>query len=144
MKGALFGDQVEGYKEAFVYNGIYEIANAPIKPCEDQWKSSPTDLNYQMSFRRQTIIQPVDTHSGPVLPEYLSISHISKAGNPNEKFDVLGIVIYVEEKARKVVTSQQRELLVREIVITDQSSKQPLVILTWNDLAEVECESLSD
>ncbi|KAK9756167.1 hypothetical protein RND81_01G078200 [Saponaria officinalis] len=97
-----------------------------------------------MSFGRQTIIQPVVTHSGPLLPEYLSISQISKAENPNDKFDVLGIVIYVEEKARKVVTLQQRELLVREIVIIDHISKQPLVISTWNDLAEIKCESLSD
>ncbi|KAK9699850.1 hypothetical protein RND81_08G199300 [Saponaria officinalis] len=61
MRGALFGDQVEGYKDAFVYNGVYEIANAPIKPCEAQWKSNPNDMDFQMTFGRQTIIQPIET-----------------------------------------------------------------------------------
>ncbi|KAK9666367.1 hypothetical protein RND81_14G180100 [Saponaria officinalis] len=143
MRGALFGDQVEGYKEAFVYNGVYEIANAPIKPCAEQWKSNPDELNYQMTFGRQTIIEAVNTKSGPILPEYYYISQIPKAGNRNDKFDVLGIVLYVEEKARKIVTSQERELLVREIVITDHSTEQPMIISTWNDLAEIDCDTLS-
>ncbi|KAK9682417.1 hypothetical protein RND81_10G072600, partial [Saponaria officinalis] len=162
MRGALFGDQVEGYKEAFVYNGVYEIANAPIKPCAEQWKSNPDELNYQMTFGRQTIIEVVNTKSGPILPEYYCISQIPKAGNPNDKFDVLGIVLYVEEKARKIVTSQERELLVQQtpsavlkIIYSLQnlqyltsyffmfySTEQPMIISTWNDLAEIDCDTL--
>ncbi|KAK9715198.1 hypothetical protein RND81_06G149100 [Saponaria officinalis] len=92
MRGALFGDQVEGYKEAFVYNGVYEIANAPIKPCVEQWKSNPDELNYQMTFGRQTIIEAVNTKSGPILPEY---------------------------------------------------TEQPIIISTWNYLAEIDCDTLS-
>ncbi|KAK9671260.1 hypothetical protein RND81_12G017600 [Saponaria officinalis] len=143
MRGALFGDQVEGYKEAFVYNGVYEIANAPIKPCSEQWKSNSNELNYQMTFRRQTIIQAVNTESGPILPEYQCISQIPKAGNPDDKFDVLGIVLYIEEKARKINISKEHENLVREIVITDHSTEQPMIISTWNDLAENDCDVLS-
>ncbi|KAK9696971.1 hypothetical protein RND81_08G007200 [Saponaria officinalis] len=141
MRGALFGDQVEGYKEAFVYNGVYEIANAPIKHCSEQWKSNSNELNYQMTFGRQTIIQAVNTESGPILPEYQCISQIPKAGNPDDKFDVLGIVLYVEEKARKINISKERENLVREIVITDH--RPPMIISTWNDLAENDCDALS-
>ncbi|KAK9705618.1 hypothetical protein RND81_07G071200 [Saponaria officinalis] len=143
MRSALFGDQVEGYKEAFVYNGVYEIANAPIKPCSEQWKSNSDELNYQMTFGRQTIIQAVNTESGPILPEYQCISQIPKAGNPKDKFDVLGIVLYVEEKARKIIISQEREHLVRDIVITDHSTEQPMIISTWNDLARTDCDTLS-
>ncbi|KAK9748632.1 hypothetical protein RND81_02G070600 [Saponaria officinalis] len=143
MKGALFGDQIEGYKDAFVYNGVYEIANAPIKPCDEKWKTNPTDSNYQMSFGRQTVIQTIDEHVGPIVPDYKCISKIPKVVNAAEKFDLLGVVLYVDGAARKVVTSQNRELLVREIVVVDQSSEQPLIISAWNDLAETECALLS-
>ncbi|KAK9755754.1 hypothetical protein RND81_01G047900 [Saponaria officinalis] len=143
MKGALFGDQIEGYKDAFVYNGVYEIANAPIKPCDEKWKTNPTNLNYQMSFGRQTVIQTIDEHVGPIVPDYKCISKIPKVVNAAEKFDLLGVVLYVDGAARKVVTSQNRELLVREIVVVDQSSEQPLIISAWNDLAETECALLS-
>ncbi|KAK9714397.1 hypothetical protein RND81_06G091300 [Saponaria officinalis] len=147
MRGALFGDQVEGYKEAFVYNGVYEIANAPIKPCSEQWKTNSDELNYQMTLGRQTIIQAVNTESGPILPEYQYISQIPKAENPNYKFamnaNVLGIFLYVEEKARKIIISKECEHLVREIVIKDHSTEQPMIISTWNDLAEIDCGALS-
>ncbi|KAK9698157.1 hypothetical protein RND81_08G085800 [Saponaria officinalis] len=143
MRGALFGDQVEGYKDVFVYNGVYEIANAPIKPCEAQWKSIPNDMDFQMTFGRQTIIQPIETQTGPILPQYQAIAQLPKVVDGDEKFDVLGIVVYMEEKARKVITAQQRELVVREIVIVDHSVEQPLFISAWNDLAENDCESLS-
>ncbi|XP_057249654.1 uncharacterized protein LOC104892916 isoform X2 [Beta vulgaris subsp. vulgaris] len=119
MRGALFGDQVEGYKEAFVYKGEYEIANAPIKPVEEQFKSSSSELDYQMSFGRQTVIQPINTEANPVLPEYQTISSIPKTCDPSEKFDILGVVLYVEEEARTISTAQGRDNLVREIVITD-------------------------
>ncbi|KMT03629.1 hypothetical protein BVRB_8g190420 [Beta vulgaris subsp. vulgaris] len=86
MRGALFGDQVEGYKEAFVYKGEYEIANALIKPVEEQFKSSSSELDYQMSFGRQTVIQPTNTKANPVLLEYQTISSIPKTCDPSEKF----------------------------------------------------------
>ncbi|KAK9740853.1 hypothetical protein RND81_03G065700 [Saponaria officinalis] len=143
MKGTLFGDHVEGYKDAFIYNGNYEIGNAPIKSCESQWKTSLNDLDYQMSFGRQTIIQPIDTESGPILPKYQTIAHVPMVVNEKKSSDVLGVVIYIEEKPRKVVTGQGRELLVREIVIVDHSVQQPMLISAWNDLTENDCETLN-
>ncbi|KMT19242.1 hypothetical protein BVRB_1g014240 [Beta vulgaris subsp. vulgaris] len=144
MRGALFfGDQVEGYKEAFVYKGEYEIANAPIKPVEEQFKSSSSELDYQMSFGRQTVIQPINSEANPVLPEYQTISSIPKACDPSEKFDILGVVLYVEEEAMTISMPQGRDNLVREIVITNHSTQQPLIISAWNDLAGAYCDRLS-
>ncbi|KAK9665000.1 hypothetical protein RND81_14G083300 [Saponaria officinalis] len=57
--------------------------------------------------------------------------------------DVIGVVIYMEEKARTMITAQQKQLSVREIVIADHSVEQLLVISAWHDLAEVDCDSLS-
>ncbi|KAK9697235.1 hypothetical protein RND81_08G023800 [Saponaria officinalis] len=143
MRGALFGDQVDGYKDAFVYNGVYEIANAPIKACDPQWKMNPTDMDYQMTFGKQTIIQPIDAAASAVVPQYQTISQLPRFNSGNEKFDVIGVVIYIDEKAREVTTAQQKQLSVREIVVTDQNVEQPLIISAWNDLAEVDCDSLS-
>ncbi|KAK9690273.1 hypothetical protein RND81_09G117400 [Saponaria officinalis] len=87
MKGALFGDQIEGYKDAFVYNGVYEIANAPIKSCDPQWKTNQSDLDYQMSFGSNTVIQPVDSTSGPIQSAYKTLAKIPKVDSGEEKFD---------------------------------------------------------
>ncbi|KAL9232389.1 hypothetical protein vseg_007504 [Gypsophila vaccaria] len=141
MKGALFGDQIEVYKDAIIYNGVYEVANAPIKKCDAQWKNSPDDLDYQMSFGGQTIIQPVETKA--LTPEYCPISKIPKLPDDTGKYDVLAVVLYVDAKPRHVITSQEREVLVREIMIVDQSSEQPVTISAWNDLAEKECDLLN-
>ncbi|KAK9734143.1 hypothetical protein RND81_04G117900 [Saponaria officinalis] len=143
MRGALFGYQVDGYKDAFVYNGVYEIANAPIKACDPQWKLSPTDMDYQMTFGRQTITQAIDAAATSVVPQYQTISQLPRFSCGNEKFDVIGVLIYMEEKPRTVTTAQQKQLSVREIVIADHSVEQPLVISAWHDLAEVDCDSLS-
>ncbi|KAK9741562.1 hypothetical protein RND81_03G113600 [Saponaria officinalis] len=143
IRGALFGDQVEGYKDAFVYNGVYEIANAPIKTCEPQWKSNPNDLDFQMSFGSNTVIQPIDTTSTVVLPEYQNLAQILKTVSGEEKFDVLGVIIYIEDSPRKIITSPNRESYVRELLIVDNSVNQPVIISAWNDLAETECDTLA-
>ncbi|KAH9618970.1 hypothetical protein KSS87_015116 [Heliosperma pusillum] len=108
MRGVLFGDQIEGHKEALVYNGVYEIANAPLKPCSDQYKRDPAELNYTMGFGH-----------------------------------VVGIFMFVEEAARKVTTVHGRENSVREVLLVDHSLEQPIVVSTWNDLAENDCAKLA-
>ncbi|KAK9715599.1 hypothetical protein RND81_06G176000 [Saponaria officinalis] len=143
MRGALFGNQVEGYKDAFVYNRVYEIANAPIKTSEPQWKSNPNDLDFQMSFGSNTIIQPIDTTSTVVLPEYQNLSQIPKTVSDEEKFDVLRVIIYIEDSPRKIITSPNRESYVRELLIVDNSFNKPVIISAWNDLAETECDTLA-
>ncbi|XP_056698729.1 replication protein A 70 kDa DNA-binding subunit D-like [Spinacia oleracea] len=143
MRGALFGDQVEAYKDALQHKGTYEIADAPIRSANQQWKRSESEMDFQMSFGRQTVIQPVNPEAGSILPDYQCLASLPRVGDPDDRFDVLGVVLYVEEEARKVDTAQGRQALVREIVISDHSSDQPMVISAWSDLAEGECDALS-
>lgn len=39
-----------------------------------------------MIFERQIVIQPIDSETSPILPEYQNIASIPKAADPNEKF----------------------------------------------------------
>uniref|UniRef100_A0A803MQY8 Uncharacterized protein n=1 Tax=Chenopodium quinoa TaxID=63459 RepID=A0A803MQY8_CHEQI len=87
-----------------------------------------------MTFGSRTVIQPVHPELGPVLPNYQAIAAIPRVVDPDERY---GVVLYAEEEPRKVEGKNGgRESLVREIIITDQSSDQPLTISLWNDLTE--------
>ncbi|XP_056688026.1 replication protein A 70 kDa DNA-binding subunit B-like [Spinacia oleracea] len=156
MRGELFGDQIEAYKDAFVHKGEYEIADAPIRHADPQWKKTEEELDFQMTFGRQTVIQRVNVEAGPILPDYQSIASIPRAGDPDDRYG----------------NKQDRQVLVREIVIADHrylcqppsfilvspfthtntlmylpllfvSSEQPLIISVLNDLAEADCDPLS-
>ncbi|XP_021846563.2 replication protein A 70 kDa DNA-binding subunit B-like [Spinacia oleracea] len=172
MRGALFGDQIEAYKDAFVHKGEYETVDAPIRHADPQWKKTEEELDFQMTFGRQTVIQRVNAEAGPILPDYQSIASIPRAGDPDDRYDIVGVVLYVEEQPRTITTTQDRQVLVREIIIADHRylcqppsfilvspfthtntliylpllfviSEQPLIISIWNDLAEADCDSLS-
>ncbi|XP_074283809.1 replication protein A 70 kDa DNA-binding subunit D-like [Silene latifolia] len=125
-----------------MYNGEYEIANAHIKPCEEQWKVSTSDLDYQMHFGKPTIVERVKNDERPILPQYRSIAQIPKRADPNDKYDIAAIVLFVEDKPRRIVREQGHVICVREITVIDHSTEQPLIISAWNDLAEDECDLL--
>uniref|UniRef100_A0A803LS82 Replication protein A subunit n=1 Tax=Chenopodium quinoa TaxID=63459 RepID=A0A803LS82_CHEQI len=143
MKAALFGEQVDSFNEAIVYNGQYLISNAPIKLIEERWRNNSNELPFQMSFGGQTVVQRVNSEQILDGPMFQSIQSIPRMLMPGAKYDVLGIVLYVEDKVRIININQDRECHVREIVITDQTMDQPLVITTWNDLADDACDAIS-
>ncbi|XP_021728329.1 replication factor A protein 1-like [Chenopodium quinoa] len=95
-----------------------------------------------MTFGGQTIIEPLDPTTGPVLPNYVSINSIPKTSFKNERFDLLAVVLYIEE-VRKVPTSGGNMMDVREIIVTDQSTEQPLTISMWGGLAVIDTEKLA-
>jgi hypothetical protein len=86
MRGTLFGEQIESYKEAFVYNGVYEISNAPIKPIDDRYRPPTGMLEYEMGFGRQTVIQPFGEDSESTVPDYVSLGKIPRAASDTERF----------------------------------------------------------
>lgn len=88
MKGSLFGDQIQGYEDAIVYQGEYKIADSPIKSLVGQWKNRGTNLDYQMNFGRQTVIQPINPTAGPILPQYQNILSLPRAGDPDDKYGI--------------------------------------------------------
>ncbi|XP_056685476.1 uncharacterized protein [Spinacia oleracea] len=146
MRAALFGNQIDVYKEAIEHLGSYEIANATIKASDEYWKAKDAKyglLGYQMSFGSQAVIQRMNAESGPVLPEYQCLATIPRVYDPTDRFDIVAVVLYLEEEARKVTGFEQREYLVREIVVTDHSNEQPITITVWNELTGEHCKPLS-
>ncbi|XP_074295819.1 replication protein A 70 kDa DNA-binding subunit B-like isoform X2 [Silene latifolia] len=142
MRGILFGEQIELYKDALVYSGVYEISNAPIKICQEEWRKGLTDLMHQMGFNHQTGIRPLNIGSGPIQPQYQNISQIPKVSNAADRYDIVGIVLFVEEEPHSITTKQGKDYTVRELAIVDHSTERPLLISAWNDLAHTECDLL--
>ncbi|XP_021741231.1 probable replication factor A 73 kDa subunit isoform X1 [Chenopodium quinoa] len=135
MRGTLFGDQIEAFEEALQYLGEYDISAAPIKFIEEKWRTELDQFPYQMAFGSRTMIQPVHPELGPIMPNYQPIASIPRTVDPDEKYDIVGVVLYVEEEPRKIEARDgKRESFVREIVVTDESCDQPLTISLWNDL----------
>ncbi|XP_074295401.1 uncharacterized protein LOC141623219 isoform X3 [Silene latifolia] len=87
MKGTLFGDQIAGHEEALVYNGVYEIANAPIRPTQLQYRRDPTEVAYTIGFGGKTLIRPLSSAPGPFLSDYQCVSQIPKTATP---YDIFG------------------------------------------------------
>ncbi|KNA14137.1 hypothetical protein SOVF_110260 [Spinacia oleracea] len=89
MRAALFGNQVDVYKEAIEHLGSYEIANATIKPSDEYWKAKDAKyglLGYQMSFGSQAVIQRINVESSPILPEYQCLATIPRVYDPTNRF----------------------------------------------------------
>uniref|UniRef100_A0A803N6K2 Replication protein A OB domain-containing protein n=1 Tax=Chenopodium quinoa TaxID=63459 RepID=A0A803N6K2_CHEQI len=143
MKVALFGDQVESFNEAIVYNGQYIISNAPIRLIEERWRNNSDKLPFQMTFGGQTVVQKANCETIVAGPMFQSIQSIPRILIAGAKHDVLGIVLYAEDKARIINANQGREFHVREIIVTNQTMDQPLVITAWNDLADIACDAIS-
>ncbi|XP_074271480.1 replication protein A 70 kDa DNA-binding subunit B-like [Silene latifolia] len=142
MCGALFYDQVVVYEDAIKHNKIYEITNARITPLKPEYKTNESGLDYQMTFNNRTIVQLVDIDDDSAVINYHPISHLPRATDYSEMFDNVGIVLFVEEHSRQVKTSKNKEATVREIVLIDHSTTQPLSISVWDELAEDDCTML--
>uniref|UniRef100_A0A803LA30 Replication factor A C-terminal domain-containing protein n=1 Tax=Chenopodium quinoa TaxID=63459 RepID=A0A803LA30_CHEQI len=70
------------------------------------------------------------------------ISSISQDIREDVRYDVLGVVLFVEEEVRLVTSFYGQKAYVREVVITDQTNTQPIIINVWNHLAGNNCEQL--
>ncbi|KAK9690359.1 hypothetical protein RND81_09G122300 [Saponaria officinalis] len=143
MRGALFDDQVNIYEDVIKQNRTYEITNAPITPIKTEYKSNPTDLDYQMTFSNRTILQPVDVDEASATINYQPISGLPRSTDYSEMFDILGIVLFVEDHSRRITTAKKRECNVREIMVIDHSTPQPLSVSVWDELAEDDCTMLT-
>uniref|UniRef100_A0A803MY44 Replication factor A C-terminal domain-containing protein n=1 Tax=Chenopodium quinoa TaxID=63459 RepID=A0A803MY44_CHEQI len=60
------------------------------------------------------------------------------------KYDVVAVVLFVEEHSLEIISQTGRKNYVREIVITDQSNEQPVTVSVWNDLSEHDCDRLNN
>ncbi|KAL2936063.1 Replication protein A 70 kDa DNA-binding subunit B [Bienertia sinuspersici] len=141
MRGAIFGDDISTFEQALERNGEYEISNAMIQPVPQQFQLK--DNEYQMNFNDRVNVTPLHGESSTHGPKFLSIAEIPRNDDTNkELLDVLGIVLYVGE-IRSVRTGN-KEVPVRDIIITDDSTQHPLIMCAWNDLAEMDCETFAN
>uniref|UniRef100_A0A803LI01 Uncharacterized protein n=1 Tax=Chenopodium quinoa TaxID=63459 RepID=A0A803LI01_CHEQI len=127
LGGTLFGDEIDTFKDVLQLGKEYEIANAPLKAIDPKYQKRENDC--QITFGGQTIIEPLDPTAGPVLPNYITINSIPKTNFKNERFDLLVVVLYIEE-VRKVPTSGGNMM-------------DPLTISMWGGLAVIDTEKLA-
>uniref|UniRef100_A0A803MUI2 Replication factor A C-terminal domain-containing protein n=1 Tax=Chenopodium quinoa TaxID=63459 RepID=A0A803MUI2_CHEQI len=91
-----------------------------------------------------TKIQAVDRTEGPVLPEYIPIADVPKTSSPEDRFDLLGVVVHMED-VRQVIYKSGRVADVRDISIVDESTgTRPMIISAWGQLATSDCEAIKD
>ncbi|XP_021725939.1 replication protein A 70 kDa DNA-binding subunit B-like [Chenopodium quinoa] len=142
MKATLFGAECDHFQKVFEHKKKYEIANAPVRKINPKFSSFPGEC--ELTFGGMTKIQPIDRTEGPVLPEYISIADVPKTSEPSDWFDLLGIVVHMEDP-RQVEYKSGRVADVRDISIVDESTgSRPMIISAWGQLALSDCEKLKD
>uniref|UniRef100_A0A803MWY7 Replication protein A OB domain-containing protein n=1 Tax=Chenopodium quinoa TaxID=63459 RepID=A0A803MWY7_CHEQI len=138
MKATLFGDECDHFKKVFEHKKKYEIANAPVKIVNPKFSSFPGEC--ELTFGGMTKIQHVDLTEGPVLPEYIPIADVPKTSGQDDRFDLLGVVVHMED-VRQVTYQSGRVADVRDINIVDE---RPMIISAWGQLATSDYEILKD
>uniref|UniRef100_A0A803MRR2 Replication protein A OB domain-containing protein n=1 Tax=Chenopodium quinoa TaxID=63459 RepID=A0A803MRR2_CHEQI len=142
MKATLFGDECDHFKRVFEHKKKYEIANAPVRVVNPKFSSFPGEC--ELTFGGMTKIQPVDRTEGLVLPEYIPIADVPNTSDQDDRFDLLGVVVHMED-VRQVTYKSGRVADVRDISIVDESTgTRPMIISAWGQLATSDCELLKD
>ncbi|XP_074296304.1 replication protein A 70 kDa DNA-binding subunit B-like [Silene latifolia] len=101
----------------------------------------PDGNPYQLSFGADTIIRPVEGSTPQTGPNYITITAIPRAVSPDDRYDVVVILIFMEP-LRQLERHDGQGLDVRELVVIDQSTSQPLIITAWAELATIDGEKL--
>ncbi|XP_074291436.1 replication protein A 70 kDa DNA-binding subunit B-like [Silene latifolia] len=133
-------DDIAAYEDVIFNKMEYEICNAKIKMLLEKYRRDD-EHPYQLAFGTQTIITPVEGCKPPVGPEYISIAAIPRMVIADDRYDVVAILIYVE-MLQEVPQADGGILALRELVVMDASTEQPLVITAWAELATREGEQL--
>ncbi|XP_021740148.1 uncharacterized protein LOC110706542 [Chenopodium quinoa] len=144
MRCALFGDQIHAYEDVLKPTGQYEISKAPTTYIDEQYKINLEELPYQMTIGQQTIIQRLNPEAGPIEPRYQPLSTLPRSPDPNGRFDIVGVVLFVEDAPRMISNIRGRESPVREISVTDTSQDHAMTISTWNDLTGKPCDAMNN
>ncbi|XP_021747423.1 uncharacterized protein LOC110713273 [Chenopodium quinoa] len=138
----LFVDQIDAYKDVILFRGNYDIANALIRPMNLQYRARETDLPFEMTVGSRTLIQSLDPKGEQVFPRYQSLASIPKVSLNDTRHDILVIVLYIERKPRKFVTTMNKESFVRDLIVINRSTDQPVKVCALNDLSGSQCETL--
>ncbi|XP_074299981.1 replication factor A protein 1-like [Silene latifolia] len=143
IKTTLFNDDIPAFENIIQKRGEYDISNAKIKVMPEKYRRNADDFPYQLSFGADTIIRAVEGTKVPTGPEYLPIDSIPRTVHPDDRYDLLAVLIYVEP-LRQIPRSTGPDLDVRELVVFDHSTSQPLIITAWAELATRDSEQLNE
>uniref|UniRef100_A0A803LWN6 Uncharacterized protein n=1 Tax=Chenopodium quinoa TaxID=63459 RepID=A0A803LWN6_CHEQI len=108
-------------------------------------KHPQKDSDYYLSFGGSTAITSLTPNTGPVLPKYTPIAEVPATSSPDDRFDILGVVVYLEDTKKKK-SSGGYEFDVRDVIVVDDSVQKigdGLVISLYGDLATKDCAQLS-
>ncbi|XP_074271174.1 replication protein A 70 kDa DNA-binding subunit B-like [Silene latifolia] len=141
MKTYLFNESLEIFEDVIQENMEYDIYNASLKPVYDDPSGRSDHPVYELFFNINTIIQPVSDMEAPEMPNYILIGSIPRKISLDDRYDVLGVVIYVD-RCCQVTSYNGLTSDVCEVVIVDHSHHQVMVITAWSDLAIKECAAL--
>ncbi|KAJ8424254.1 hypothetical protein Cgig2_011141 [Carnegiea gigantea] len=95
MQATIFGDNIALYGKAVKFEKEYEITNAKIKPIKEQYRTS--EEQYEIEFVDTIVIRPLfQASSSDDMPQYCEIGTIPGVPYLPDRYDVLGIALYVE------------------------------------------------
>uniref|UniRef100_A0A803N228 Uncharacterized protein n=1 Tax=Chenopodium quinoa TaxID=63459 RepID=A0A803N228_CHEQI len=117
LGGTLFSDEIDTFKDILQLGKEYEIANAPLKPIDSKYQKREDDC--RMTFGGQTIIETT---------------------RPNYRFSCC---CPLHRKGQESTNIRRKLDGVREIIVTDQRTKQPVTISMWGGLAVIDTEKLA-
>uniref|UniRef100_A0A803MIQ2 Uncharacterized protein n=1 Tax=Chenopodium quinoa TaxID=63459 RepID=A0A803MIQ2_CHEQI len=116
----LGGEQVEAYEDIIQHKGQYEISNAPINVLQEPFETNHGELPLQLTVDQGTIIQRLDPGGGLILSDYQPLRSIPRDIDADGKYDVVAVVLFVEERPREIISSSGKINCSREIVIIGQ------------------------
>uniref|UniRef100_A0A803MDJ1 Replication factor A C-terminal domain-containing protein n=1 Tax=Chenopodium quinoa TaxID=63459 RepID=A0A803MDJ1_CHEQI len=88
----------------------------------------------------------LDPEAGPIVPDYQPIGSISRAIDAEGKYDVIVVVLFVEEHSRVSLPQNlaANSLIICIYLFCSYNNDQPVTVSVWNDLAEKDCERLTN
>ncbi|XP_074304828.1 replication protein A 70 kDa DNA-binding subunit B-like isoform X2 [Silene latifolia] len=143
IKTILYNDDIGAYENIIQSKVEYDISNAKIRPMPEKYRLTADDHPFQLSFGSDTIIKAVEGSKPPIGPEYVTIAAIPRTNTTDDRYDVVGVLIYVEP-LRQVPRPSGLPLDVREWIIIDHSTEHPLIITAWAELATREGQQLQE
>uniref|UniRef100_A0A803N601 Replication factor A C-terminal domain-containing protein n=1 Tax=Chenopodium quinoa TaxID=63459 RepID=A0A803N601_CHEQI len=107
-----------------------------------QWRAKEDDIPFHLSLGSTTVIRSLDPKGESIYPRYQTLASIPSIPIDDDRHDILVLVLYVSEEPRRIVTSSNKETSVRDLMVIDHSTDQPMKVCTWNDLAGEQSESI--
>uniref|UniRef100_A0A803LS83 Uncharacterized protein n=1 Tax=Chenopodium quinoa TaxID=63459 RepID=A0A803LS83_CHEQI len=153
--GHLIEDEIQTIGPKFSINGHYEISNAPVKQMPKPLQIAATKTPYELTLGAPALIHPICPISGHAEPDFAEISSIATAHFLDEicelksaatfaedicddsTYDVLGVVLFVEEEARLVDSFYGQQHYVREQYTTY------IIVNLFNHLVGSACDTLN-